>query len=230
VPIYKLDVARISEIAPDLILTQDLCRVCAVPTGDVEGALAVLGCHAQVVSLDPATLDGVITCIDLVGNATGAAARARVLTEQLRERIAAVREAVAGRVRPRTFALEWSDPPFSAGHWVPDMIEAAGGKPLLASTGVPSRRLRWEDVAEETPEVVVFMPCGYCLDEAVAEGLGLLDVPALATAARIYAADANAYFSRPGPRIVEGVEALARALHPDAVSPLRPGAISVLRA
>jgi iron complex transport system substrate-binding protein len=152
-----------------------------------------------------------------------------VLTKQLRKRIATVREAVAGRPRPRTFALEWSDPPFSAGHWVPDMIEVAGGKPILASTGAPSRRLRWEDVAEEAPEVVVFMPCGYGLDEAVTEGQGLLEVPALATAARIYAANANAYFSRPGPRVVDGVEALAWALHPEAVSALRPGAIRALR-
>jgi iron complex transport system substrate-binding protein len=105
-----------------------------------------------------------------------------------------------------------------------EFLHAAGGK------AAPARRLRWEDVAEETPEVVVFMPCGYGLDEAVAEGQGLLDVPALAAAARIYAADANAYFSRPGPRVVDGVEALARALHPEPVSALRSGAISALRA
>lgn len=222
-PFHRLDAGRISEIGPDLILMQDLCRVCAVPTGDVEDVLDVLGCHARVVSLDPATLNDVITCIDLVGNATGTNARARVLTERLRERLASVHKAVAGRGRLRTFALEWSDPPFSGGHWVPDIIEAAGGKPLLASSGAPSRRLRWEDVADETPEVVVFMPCGYGLDEAVAEGRRLLDVPALATAARIYAANASDYFSRPGPRVIDGVEALAWALHPGSRGRACPG-------
>lgn len=227
--IYRLDADLIADIDPDLILTQDLCRVCAVPTGHVEDALAVLGCDAQVVSLDPGSLDEVIACIGLVGDATGTAERARALMGQLRGRIAAVRRTVGGRHRPRTFALEWSDPPFTGGHWVPDMVEAAGGLPLLATKGVPSRSLRWEEVGDEAPEVVVFMPCGYGLDEAVVEGRSLLDIPELASASRIYAADANAYFSRPGPRIVEGVEALAWALHPEASLAPQPGRIRAIR-
>jgi iron complex transport system substrate-binding protein len=148
----------------------------------------------------------------------------------MRDRIGDVRQAVAGLDRPATFGLEWSDPPFSAGHWIPDMIEAAGGTPVLASPGIPSRRLRWEEVAWETPEVVVFMPCGYDLDQAVTEGKHLLEVPALAGVSRIFAADGSAYFSRPGPRVADGVEALAWALHPHAVTVARPTAIRLMRA
>ncbi|HEY8201490.1 MAG TPA: cobalamin-binding protein [Actinomycetota bacterium] len=228
-PIYRLDAARISDIAPDLIITQDLCRVCAVPTGHVEEALGMLGCHAHVISLDPSTLEDVIACIELVGDATGTGGRARELTGRLRDRIGAVREAVRGLDRPRTFGLEWADPPFTAGHWVPDMIEAAGSTPVLAVPGMPSRRVRWQEVAWEAPEVMVFMPCGYDLDQAVAESKVLLDVPALAATPRTFAADGSAYFSRPGPRVVDGIEALAWALHPDSAPTPRPEAIQAIR-
>ncbi len=227
--IYRLDRDRIADIGPDLILTQDLCRVCAVPTADVFDALATLGCRAQVVSLDPATLEEVIECIAVVGDATGTGAEARLLTEQLRARVEAVRAAVADRPRLRTFALEWSDPPFSAGHWVPDMIRAAGGEPVLADPAAPSRRLTWEEVAHETPEVVTFMPCGYRLDKAVAEGAGLLDRVELSSARRVFAVNADAFFSRPGPRLVDGVEALAWALHPEAVPAPPAGVVAALR-
>lgn len=228
-PIYTLDAARIGAIQPDLILAQDLCRVCAVPSGAVDEALGVLGCRAEVLSLDPAGLDEVIQCIGQVGEVTGTDARAAAVMADLRRRLDAVREAVAGRPRPRTFALEWSDPPFNGGHWVPDMIDAAGGDPVLAVSGEPSRRLGWPEIGEAGPEVVVFMPCGYGLQDAVTEGAGLLNVPELATAARVWATDASALFSRPGPRLVEGVEALAWALHPDAVAEPAPGAIAPLR-
>jgi iron complex transport system substrate-binding protein len=227
--IYTLDAARIRDIQPDLILAQDLCRVCAVPSGAVEEALEVLGCRADVISLDPSSLDEVIDCIGVVGQATGAAERSRVLMEQLRERIAVIRSCVAQHHRPGTLALEWSDPPFSGGHWVPDMIEAAGGEPLLATSGEHSRRLDWHEVEASAPDVVVFMPCGYSFSESVEEGGNLFEVPALGGAGSIFATDANALFSRPGPRLVEGVGALAWALHPRAVRPPRPGAIVALR-
>jgi iron complex transport system substrate-binding protein len=188
-----------------------------------------LGCRADVISLDPSTMDEVIACIGIVGDATGTGPAARTLMDQLRERVAAVRAAVAGRSRPRTLALEWSDPPFSGGHWVPEMIETAGGEPMLAAAPVPSRRLRWDEIAGASPETVVFMPCGYGLGEASIEGRRLLDVPELATAAHIYAVDASALFSRPGPRLVDGIETLAWALHPDAVPRPRAGALSTLR-
>jgi iron complex transport system substrate-binding protein len=222
-PLYRLDTDRIAAIAPDLILTQDLCRVCAVPAGDVEAALGVIGCQAAVVSLDPSTLDDVIACVGIVGDATGTAPRAHALMRQLRDRVAAVRRATRGRGRPRTFALEWSDPPFSAGHWVAEMIDAAGGEALLTEPGERSRRLDWAEVAGAAPEAVVFMPCGYGLDAAVFEARSLLDVPALAGVHRMVAVDADGYFSRPGPRLVDGIEALAHALHPDAVPAPPPG-------
>jgi iron complex transport system substrate-binding protein len=213
-PIYTLDVARIGAIAPDLILAQDLCRVCAVPSGAVEDALDVLGCRADVVSLDPVSLDDVIGCIGAVGDATGTADVARDVMHDLRTRVDAVRTAVDGRRRVRVLALEWSDPPFSGGHWVPDMIDAAGGMSLLAAPGARSERLEWSDIAAAQPEVVVFMPCGYDLARAVEEGAALRDRHELARAS-LWAADANALFSRPGPRIVDGVEALATILHPE---------------
>jgi iron complex transport system substrate-binding protein len=214
-PIYTLDVTRIGEIAPDLILAQDLCRVCAVPSGAVEDALDVLGCRANVVSLDPISLDDVIACIGAVGEATGTAGVAQGVMHELRARVEAVRAAVAGRSRPRVLALEWSDPPFSGGHWVPEMIDAAGGVSLLAAPGAPSARLEWDAVAAARPDVIVFMPCGYDLTRAVEEADALLARPELGDAP-LWAADANALFSRPGPRIVDGVEALATILHPGA--------------
>jgi iron complex transport system substrate-binding protein len=213
-PIYTLDTARIGAIAPDLILAQDLCRVCAVPSGAVEDALDVLGCRADVVSLDPDSLDAVIACIGVVGDATGTADIAQKLMDGLRARVDAVRAAVAGRSRPRVLALEWSDPPFSGGHWVPDMIAAAGGVALLARAGARSERLEWLDIAAAAPDVVVFMPCGYDLARAVDEAVSLLNRPELASAS-LWATDANALYSRPGPRVVDGVETLAAILHPD---------------
>jgi iron complex transport system substrate-binding protein len=228
-PIYTLDAERIREIQPDLILAQDLCRVCAVPSGAVEEALEVLGCRAEVLSLDPMTLDEVISCVTVVGDATDTAPRASAITARLRARLDAVRGAVQQHHRPRTFALEWSDPPFSGGHWVPDMIDAAGGEPVLARSGEPSRRLEWDEVSAAEPDVAVFMPCGYDVERATVEGRGLLGQPALSGCVRLFATDANALFSRPGPRVVDGVEAMAWMLHPRAVPGPAPGAVAALR-
>jgi len=222
-PIYTLDAERIRSIQPDLILAQDLCRVCAVPSGAVSDALGVLGCRAEVLSLDPSSLADVVACIGTVGEATGTGALAQAVVAGLNARLDRVRELVAGLDRPRTFALEWSDPPFTGGHWVPDMITAAGGEPILASVGAPSRRVTWDEVAATAPDVTVFMPCGYGLSEAVAEadklpsGLGCL-----------YAVDATSYFSRPGPRIVDGVEILAWALHPGVMPAPPAGTIQLI--
>jgi iron complex transport system substrate-binding protein len=217
-PIYTLDRERIASIQPDLILAQDLCRVCAVPSGAVEDALDTIGCRAEVVSLDPSSLDEVIGCIGTVGAATGRRMQAEELMASLRGRVDAVRTRVAGSIRPRVFALEWSDPPFNAGHWVPDMIEAAGGEPVLAESGQMSRRVEWSEVAAADPDVVVFMPCGYDLARAAEEGRTLASVPELAGARLMVAVDGDAFFSRPGPRVVDGVEILASLLHPDAAT------------
>lgn len=211
--IYTLDDVRIRAIDPDLILAQDLCRVCAVPSGAVEDALEVIGCHAAVVSLDPGRLDEVIACVGTVGAATGTGDLAATVMAALRARVAAVRTRVEGRDRPRVLVLEWPDPPFNAGHWVPDQIEAAGGVPVLAAAGARSRRLSWQEIAGADIDVTVFMPCGFDLAGAVAQAATFLSRPEVAGLGRVWAVDANAYFSRPGPRVVDGVELLERMLH-----------------
>jgi iron complex transport system substrate-binding protein len=216
--IYTLDDARIRSISPDVILAQDLCRVCAVPSGAVEEALGVIGCQAQVVSLDPEGLDEVIACVGQVGRATGAEAQAETLMGELRTRIEAVRARVRGTARPRVFVLEWPDPPFNAGHWVPEMVEAAGGEPVLAEARGRSVRLRWDEIAAQKIDVTVFSPCGFDLAGAVEQAHAFLQRPETSRLGRIVAVDANAFFSRPGPRVVDGVELLADLLHPE-----RPG-------
>jgi iron complex transport system substrate-binding protein len=224
--IYTLDDALLRALNPDLILAQDLCRVCAVPSGTVEEALDVIGCQAQVVSLDPSRLDDVIEGIGTVGEATGTEARAASVMADLRRRLVRVSEQVATRARPRVLVVEWPDPLFNAGHWVPDMIVAAGGSPVLASPGEPSRRLTWAEVAGEQVDITIFSPCGFDLDGAIAQASTLLDrTDAGEKLGRVYAVDANAHFSRPGPRVVDGVELLAILFHTD-----EPGRIPAGRA
>lgn len=228
-PIYRLDDEAVRELRPDIVLTQDLCAVCAVPSGQVNQALETLGCAAEVVSLDPGSLDEVVDCLVTVGRATGTEERAAQLAADLRRRLGVVRAAVAGQRRPRVFALEWSDPPFNGGHWVPEMIEVSGAEALLGCRHAPSVRVAWEDIALVAPEVVVFMPCGYDLEQACEEGKTLLGRREISAADAIFAVDASGYFSRPGPRLVDGVEALASALHPDSGLPSRPEVIRPLR-
>jgi iron complex transport system substrate-binding protein len=230
-PIYVLDKELIRSIQPDLILAQDLCRVCAVPSGQVEDALAELGCSAEVISLDPATIDDILDGVIMVGRATGQESRAQELVSGLRQRVELVRDACGKRPSMRTLALEWSDPPFVAGHWIPGMVEVAGGANPLNADAQPSRRLTWPEVSEASPEVIVFMPCGYSLEEAEAEAMGLFDSPGFADtpaarADRVFAVDASSYFSRPGPRIVDGLEILAWAIHPEAFTEPPPGSIA----
>ena len=225
--VYGLDAEAIGRIDPDVILTQDLCRVCAVPSGQVDEALARLGCRAEVVSLDPTSLDDVLDGIERVGRATGTDARAIEVVARLRSRINRVRTATRGRTPVATACLEWLDPPFTGGHWVPEMVEVAGGTSLLSGRGERSRRATWEEVVASRPEVLVAMPCGYGLDQATAEARALLDDDAL-RGVRVVAADADGLFSRPGPRLVDGLEALAWVLHPDAVPAPAPGAVAEL--
>jgi iron complex transport system substrate-binding protein len=222
--IYTLDDARIRSIAPDVILAQDLCRVCAVPSGAVEEALDVIGCRADVVSLDPEGLDEVIACVGQVGRATGAEERAEALMEALRGRIAAVRSRVHGRPRPRVFVLEWPDPPFNAGHWVPEMVDAAGGEPVLAEARAHSRRVEWEEIAAAEIDITVFSPCGFDLAGSVEQAASFLQRSEVPRLGQIVAVDANAFFSRPGPRVVDGVELLADLLHPEWPGHLPAGA------
>lgn len=220
-PIYRLDKELIQQIGPDLILAQDLCRVCAVPSGQVEDALAEIGCESTVISLDPHSLDEVIDSIEVVGRATGSETRAKEITEDLRARVECVRRAAAGLPSIRTVCLEWSDPPYTGGHWIPEMVQIAGGVNLLSEPGTDSRRVEWHEVREALPDIVLFMPCGYYLEDAEAEAQSLYrihdfaETPA-ARAGEVYAVDATSYFSRPGPRLVDGLEIMAWAIHPEA--------------
>jgi iron complex transport system substrate-binding protein len=230
-PLYVLDKELIREIQPDLILTQDLCRVCAVPSGQVEEALDELGTKARVVSMDPNGLDDILETFLEVGRATGTEDRAGELVASLRERIERVRSAAARLPRIRTLALEWMEPPFAGGHWIPEMVDIAAGQNVLGEAKKPSRTVTWRQIADAGPEVVVFMPCGYYLAEAEQEASQIYGVPEFRettahAAATVFATDASSYFSRPGPRIVDGLEILAWAIHPDQFPEPADGAIS----
>jgi iron complex transport system substrate-binding protein len=219
-PLYRLDTDAIRELRPDLVLAQDLCAVCAVPSGHVNQALDVLGCQAEVISLDPSSLDEVLDGVLQVGKAAGVPERAEEVVAGLRERLARVQAAVEGLKRSRVFALEWGDPPFNGGHWVPEMLQVAGAEAVLACPGTPSVRVTWAQIEAAAPQVVVFMPCGYGLRAAVEEARRtLLARIELAGVEAIVAVDASAYCSRPGPRLVDGVEILAAALHPGRLPP-----------
>lgn len=216
--LYTLDEARIAELAPDVIVTQRLCPVCAVSTEQVDGAVRPLPRCPEVVSLDPQTLGQVLADIRQVGEVTGHVPEAASLLADLERRLEAVRAAVAGQPRPRVLALEWLDPPFAGGHWIPEMIDLAGGIDVIAEPGGHSARLTWEQVAAADPDVIVVMPCGF--DESGArEQIGTVaDRPEWRSlravhGGRVYPVDANGCFSRPGPRLVDGTECLAAILH-----------------
>jgi iron complex transport system substrate-binding protein len=212
--LYHLAADALAGLDADLVVTQDLCAVCAVDVSVVDDALAHLGCTAEVLTIDPHTLDEVFASIVELGRVTGHLDSATALVEAQRARLDAVAQRVAGRPRPRVMLLEWTDPPYAPGHWVPEMIEAAGGVPLLGKAGAKSERVLWESVHEVAPDVVVVAPCGYDLpgatvlaDELVASGVLPAGVP-------VHPVDANASWARPGTRLVDGVEELAAILHP----------------
>jgi len=222
--IYTLDEDALQHLDPNLVITQDLCAVCAIDVAEVSDALKHLGCRAEVLTLDPKRLEDVLTSIETVGDATDRAARARRLVAELRDRLARVAEAVADQPRPRTFVLEWTDPPYNAGHWIPDMVTAAGGEPVLTRPGEYSIPLTWPDIVGAAPEIVVIAPCGYKLDGSrglAADDASLRQHLAGTPAAGhgVWAVDASSYFVRPGPRLVDGVEILAGILHPDSWPP-----------
>jgi iron complex transport system substrate-binding protein len=228
-PLYVLDKELISKIQPDLILTQDLCRVCAVPSGQIEDALRELGCQSEVVSLDPDGLEDIMESFLEVGRATGTEPQAKELVEEMRDRIDSVRSRAARLPEIRTVCLEWLDPPFAGGHWVPEMVAVAAGQNLLSEPKQPSRTVTWREIADAAPEVLVFMPCGYYLEEAEDEGVRVYSVPEFRettayAAGTVFATDASSYFSRPGPRIVDGLDILAWSIHPDVFPPPPDGA------
>jgi len=227
--LYHLDEGALAGLDADVVVTQDLCAVCAVDAADVEEALDHLGCDGRVITVAPGDLAEVLASIEALGGAVGARAAAGRLVGDLRARLAAVRDRVAGARRPRVVVLEWTDPPYAPGHWVPDMIEAAGGACVLGSASRRSERVTWEAVAAAAPEVVVCAPCGLALEAASAAGRNLLDRGVLPAGAEVWAVDANASWARPGPRLVDGVEALAGILHPGRAAPPPPGSAQILR-
>ena len=218
--IYTLNWDLLREIQPDLILTQELCEVCAVSYGEVQRAARILPGDVPVVSLEPRTLDDILDTMLLVGRLTHREDEAAECVERLRARIDRVAgRAAAGPTRPRVYCMEWIEPPFCAGHWIPQMVQLAGGEEVLGRAGEPSTRITWAEVAAAAPEVVVVMPCGFDTArardelraiEARAEWQGL---PAVRHG-EVWVTDGSAYFSRPGPRMVDGLEILAHALHP----------------
>jgi iron complex transport system substrate-binding protein len=209
--LYTLHADALAGLRPDLILTQDLCRVCALPSGQVSDALDYLGCRADVLSLDPRTLDEVLDTILAIGERAGAADRAGALVTDLRRRLSAVAGAVRGQPRPRVAVVEWVDPPFSAGHWVPDLVTAAGGQPVAARPGARSVQTTWAEFADARPDVVIVAPCGFDVDGATAQARV---VAAHLPATPVWSVDANGLVVRPGPRLVDGVETIAAILHP----------------
>ena len=220
--LYTLHADALAALNPELILTQDLCRVCALPAGHVSEALEYLGCTAEVVSLDPGTLDDVLATIETIGERAGAVRQAEALVAALRRRLAAVASQVTGRKRPLVAVIEWVDPPFSAGHWVPDLVTAAGGQPVAAHPGGRSRQTTWEEIAAARPEVAVVAPCGFRLDGAAAQAE---QVARQLPGVPVWAIDADGLVVRPGPRLVDGVEALAAILHPGQAPAPPPGRI-----
>jgi iron complex transport system substrate-binding protein len=212
--LYHLSEDALRDLDADLVVTQDLCAVCAVDVSVVDDALAHLGCTADVLTIDPHTLDEVFDSILALGSATGRSAEAMQLVAALRERVEAVTARVADLTRPRVMLLEWTEPPFAPGHWVPEMVALAGGVPLLGRAGEKSYRVTWDDVHAAAPEVIVCAPCGFdraasqeLADELAASGVLPSGIP-------VHAVDANASWARPGTRLVDGIEDLAAILHP----------------
>jgi iron complex transport system substrate-binding protein len=215
--LYELDEPALAELEVDLIVTQAVCEVCAVSYDDVVAVAERLPSRPRVVSLDPSNLAEVLADVPRLGEAAGVADRAARLRADLGRRLETVRRAVEGAARPTVLALEWLDPPFIGGHWVPEMIEIAGGEDVLGVAGRKSRTAEWDEIAAAKPEVVVAMPCGWDARQARSEVEGHAREVAAVGADRIWAVDAAASFSRPGPRLVEGTELLAHLLHPDRV-------------
>ena len=215
--IYALDAELLRELEPDLIVTQALCHVCAVSVDEVQALARALPGPPRVIALDPTTYGETVGDVRTVAQATNAKDAALDLIARTARRADVVRLAVRGAPRPRVAALEWMDPVFVAGHWTPQLIEMAGGEDVLGFSGEPSRVATWEEVAAAQPEVVIVMPCGYDAARARAEAGGFADRLRSLGADQVVAVDASAYFSRPGPRLIDGLELLAHILHPDRV-------------
>lgn len=216
--LYTLDTEALAALSPDVVLTQDLCEVCAVSYEKVSRAVRLLDADTRVLSLEPRTLEDVLNCLVTVGELLGVRERAEQRRADLRDRLERIRRSVTGRARPRVVAIEWLDPLWPAGHWVPGQITAAGGAPLLATSGEHTKPMTWEAVRAARPEVVLVLPCGFPPERTLREAElltrlpGWTDLPAVRDG-RVWVLDGPAYFNRPGPRVVRGAEVLAHVLH-----------------
>jgi iron complex transport system substrate-binding protein len=219
--LYSLDAELLEQLKPDLIVTQELCEVCAVSYALVDRAARRLTSDPRVVSLEPSSLEDVYANIMTLGELTGVQPKAREVVDALRRREAAVREFTRATPAPRVLVLEWTDPPMGAGHWTPELVEAAGGEPILANPGANSRRLSWDEITGADPDAIIVAPCGYGLPktrEALAELRARPEWMALRAVreGRVHPVDGNAYVNRPGPRLVDTIEIFASLLHPEA--------------
>jgi iron complex transport system substrate-binding protein len=217
--LYELDEATLAELEPDLIVTQALCAVCAVSYDDVRTVAARLESRPEVISLDPRNLGEVLDDLPRLARACGVPGRGAELRGELSARLELLGGAVDGAERPRVIALEWLDPPYAAAHWVPEMIEIAGGTSVAGEPGRDSIAAGWEELAETDPELAVVMPCGLYVEEAAEQALARLDTIERLGAGRVVAVDAAGSFSRPGPRLVDGAELLGHVMHPELVEP-----------
>ena len=230
--LYALDDAALAAAAPDLILTQELCQVCAVSYREVNDVARAIDADITVVSLEPTSIEGILNSISTVGAMTESEDAAVDLVESLRERLGAVEEKVQARRdangrSPRVVGLEWLDPPFASGHWVPEQIRRAGGWELLGADGDRSVQTTWDAIAEVDPEMLLLMPCGFHLRETLDAWAGTRRPPGYdeLTAVRrgqVFALDGSAYFSRPGPRVIDGIELLAEIFDPEAFVDFAP--------
>jgi iron complex transport system substrate-binding protein len=221
--IYELDAERLRALEPDLIVTQQVCEVCAVSYDDVTKVARTIPSDPSVLSLDPSTIGEVLADVRTLAAAADAGEAGERLLAEAADRLDRVQAAVDGAERPRVLALEWLDPPYAGGHWVPQMIELAGGEDALGLAGEKSTTFDWTEAEAARPDVAVAMPCGYGAERAAEETRPFLERIAATGARRVVAVDASSYFSRPGSRLVDGVELLAHVLHPDRVEAPPPG-------
>jgi iron complex transport system substrate-binding protein len=220
--LYVLEEALLAELQPSLLITQELCDVCAVAYDDVCSLSARLPGSPRVISLTPPSLSAIFDDVRTVSCALGIPARGEALVAQMRRRLDSIVKCVESLQQPRVFAMEWLEPPFAAGHWVPEMVALAGGQEVLGVAGEKSFRVTWDQIIDARPEIILLIPCGYNAAQAQAEWDSLPKpaayhtIPAIQTG-RVYAIDANSYCSRPAPRVVDGIEKLSHLFHPNAV-------------
>lgn len=233
-PLYEVDETMLVRVRPDLVIAQTLCDVCAITPSQLTRALRVLSSPPRVLSLGPSTLDDVLADIERIGEAIGRSLEAANLVDELRARLHAVLLQVAhAEKHPRVACLEWLDPLFAAGHWVPEMVACAGGVDVLGASGSPSEQITWEQVQEAKPDVLIIMPCGFSIARTKQEMSrltkrpGWKKLPAVKHGA-VFLADASSYFNRPGPRLIDGIEMLAACFHPSSGQTIKPDAVERL--